>query len=368
MTPYERLCAAADFEEYDRPPFSDNEWNEVLAEIVPQLAQCRPRDDRQYTDAERAAAVQASMDMIPWCHIYDHPRYPVLGEIPKEQEGRRRTDEDGFVWIGHGFTEWVEKRPFSNLSGFLAYLERKAEQARKDTPCLPPDFDARLKYAKRMLGDVRISLPYLGAGLDLLYQLTGWEIFSQAVIEQPQAIADYLDAQADRIVKQIHLYAEHLTAEECPVALGAYSDIACNHGLLVSPQFLSLALKPAVKKIAAAFHQHGIKVVYHSEGDMRRFLAALLETGVDGINPLSPSEKMDPVEIRRLYPRLILWGGIDERAVLAAGTPEQVKREVERVVSGVGRGLILGSSGGVHPPCPAENCLAMIAALNELAA
>ena len=34
MTPYERLYAAVNFEEYDRPPFSDNEWNEILPEVV----------------------------------------------------------------------------------------------------------------------------------------------------------------------------------------------------------------------------------------------------------------------------------------------------------------------------------------------
>jgi uroporphyrinogen-III decarboxylase len=68
------------------------------------------------------------------------------------------------------------------------------------------------------------------------------------------------------------------------------------------------------------------------------------------------------VDIRRLYPNLILWGGINERTVLVDGTREEVRAEVERVVSGVGRGLILGSSGGVHPACKVENCLEMVLA------
>ena len=366
MTCLERLCAAVNFEEYDHPPFADNEWNLMLAEMVPRLANCHLRADRQYSEAERAAAVRASLDMVPWCHVYDHPIYPVLGKIPQDQEGKRWVDDDGFGWISHGFSEWIERRPFSDLPGFLTYLDRKAEQARKETPSLPPDFKPRLKYARDMLGDTVIGFPYLGAGLDLLFRLAGWDRISETVMERPKAIAEYLDATADRTVREVHLYGEHFPASRCPVTL-AYSDIACNAGLLVSPRFLNLALKPAVKKIVTAFHEHGIKVVYHSEGDLRRYLDDLLETGVDGINTLSPSENMDPVEIRRLYPRLILWGGIDERAVLAGGTPDQVRQEVERVVTGVGRGLILGSSGGVHPGCLAENCLAMVEALQARA-
>jgi hypothetical protein len=364
----ERLTAAVNFEEYDRPPFADNEWNETLAEMVPRLAGCRPCPDRRYTEAERATAVRASMDMVPWSHVYDHPRYPVLGDIPASREGERIVDEDGFVWVIYGFTEWIEHRPFSDLSGFLSYLDRKAEQACRDAPALPSDFLERLRHAREMLEGTAIAMPYLGAGLDGLYRLAGWDIFAQAVTEQPAAIAEYLDAAADRTVRLVHLYAEHLTARDCPVALGAYSDIAYNNGLLLSPRFLRFALEPAVRKIVAAYHEHGIKVVYHSEGDMREFLDDLIDAGVDGINPLSPSENMDPVEIRRLYPGLILWGGIDERAVLVSGTPEDVKREVKRVVTGVGRGLVLGSSGGVHPACPAENCIAMIEALREMAA
>ena len=66
MKPIERLRAAVNFEDYDRPPFADNEWNEVLGDMVPLLSGCAPRADGRYSDAERARAVQASMDMVPW--------------------------------------------------------------------------------------------------------------------------------------------------------------------------------------------------------------------------------------------------------------------------------------------------------------
>lgn len=365
MDAIDRMRAAVNFQAYDRPPFVDNEWNETLAEMVPALTGCPPRADHRYAESERAAAIRASMDMIPWCHVYDHPRYPVLGRIPDPPRGQRVTDKDGFVWIVSGYTEWVLHRPFSDVNGFLAYLDRKGESHRERQE-LPADFPLHLAQARRMLGDATaIGLPYLSVGLDNLYRLAGWDIFAEAVIDHPKVIARYLGACADRAAQLIALYAEHVTARHCPVALLA-SDIACNTGLLLSPRFLRLALKPALAKIVNAYYAQGIKVVYHSEGDLREILDDLIDAGVDGINPLSPSENMDPVEIRALYPDLILWGGIDERAVLAEGRPDQVRREVRRVVRGVGPGLILGSSGGVHPACPIENLVTTIRALHEL--
>ena len=257
---------------------------------------------------------------------------------------------------------WVRRRPFSDVPGFLDYLERKARSLRATEPSLPDDFATRLQYAREMLGETCIAIPFTGVGLDGLYRLASWEIFGPAVLDYPEVIAAYLDALADRTVELVHLYAAHITAKHCPVALGAYSDVAWNKGLLLSPRILRQVLLPSVRKIGRAYHEHGIAMVYHSEGDIRAIVPELIEAGVDGINPLSPSENMDAVEIRRLYPRLVLWGGIDERAMLVDATPDAVRAEVRRVIGGVGRGLILGSSGGLHPACKVENCLAMLEA------
>jgi hypothetical protein len=390
MQPIERLWAAANFAPYDRPPFSDNEWNEMLAPLVPEFTQAPDRPDGAYSEDERIAAVQASMDMVPWSHVYDHPRFPILGDIPGSRDGQEFVDEDGFVWQIHGFTEWVERRPFNTAAGFLEYLERKAAQARQETPTIggttvqwgtaikeqtdhareisdpaTADFSHRYAYAVERLAPVAIAIPYMTVGLDDLYRLAGWELLADAVLSEPQIIADYLDAISNRNAGLVHLYARHITAERCPVAL-VYSDIAGNSGLLLSPTFLRQALIPALAQLTAAYHAHGIKVVYHSEGDLRRILDDLIEAGIDGINTLSPVENMDPVEIRQRYPNLILWGGIDNARLLPRGAPQDVIREVQRIAAGVGKGLILGSSGGVHPACQIKNLTAMIEGLHAL--
>ena len=57
----------------------------------------------------------------------------------------------------------------------------------------------------------------------------------------------------------------------------------------------------------------------------------------------------------------MLWGGVDNKELLVNGTPEDVKKEVEFLVKNYGKdgGLLLGSSGQVHPACKTENVIAM---------
>ena len=368
MTSLERLRAAVSFGEYDRPPLSDNEWLERFEAMVPHFAECAPRQDGSYSEVERAAALRASQDMIPWHHTYASEgarQLPYLGCRIPMADGSTRT-ADGVRYVARDGAWWVQERPFRDVDGAKEHLRGMIESARGASPCLAPDFREKLAYARRKLEGVVIAFPYISAGLDHLYPLFSWELFSLMTVECAELIAEYLAASAENSIRRIHLIAEHISACDCPVTL-LYSDIAHNTGLLLSPAFLRQVLFPAVRDITAAFHEHDIKVVYHSEGDMRKVLPDLIETGIDGINTLSPAENMDPVEIRRLYPDLILWGGIENAELLVRGSVEDVGREVRRVTAGVGRGLILGSSGGVHPACKVENCIAMVEALQEAA-
>jgi hypothetical protein len=70
MTSLERLRAAVDLQECDRPPFADNEWPDFLSALAPCLAKCLVRDDGRYSEEERVAAACASLDMTPWQQTY----------------------------------------------------------------------------------------------------------------------------------------------------------------------------------------------------------------------------------------------------------------------------------------------------------
>lgn len=82
-------------------------------------------------------------------------------------------------------------------------------------------------------------------------------------------------------------------------------------------QFFSLdmyrqLLKPVQKRAAEWGHAKGIRVKYHSCGDIRPFLPELIEIGIDGLHPLEVKAGMDPARIKQEYgSRLVLHGGMD---------------------------------------------------------
>ena len=125
--------------------------------------------------------------------------------------------------------------------------------------------------------------------------------------------------------------------------------------------FLADHYFPRVKQIVDAYHEHDMKVFYHSEGNLWPVLDDLAATGIDGLNPCEPHSHMDVKEIRAQYPDLVLWGGVDNSYMLVYDSPEQVQQRVEELkVFGRDGGLLIGSTGQVHPACKLDNLITMI--------
>jgi uroporphyrinogen decarboxylase len=70
---------------------------------------------------------------------------------------------------------------------------------------------------------------------------------------------------------------------------------------------------------------------------------------------------------KRYGDRLILVGGIDCSQLLPLGTPDDIRREVQRAVrvAAPGGGFFIGSSSEVNPATPLENVLAFYEACRE---
>lgn len=146
-----------------------------------------------------------------------------------------------------------------------------------------------------------------------------------------------------------------------PVVL-VYSDIAFKTSTLFSPAFLRKEFFPRMKRVVDAWHEHGVKCIFHSDGNLMGVLDDLVATGVDGLNPLEPLAGMDLKTVRERYPDLILMGNIDCSELLPRGTVAEVEAAVRKAIDDVAGsgGYILSSSSELHPGCKTENCIAMI--------
>lgn len=84
----------------------------------------------------------------------------------------------------------------------------------------------------------------------------------------------------------------------------------------------------------------------------------LVESGIDGLNPIEIVAGMDVRAIHRRHHGLFMVGGIDGSRLLPLGTPQQVHDAVRRAIEQSEGRLMGGSSAELHNGVPLENYLA----------
>jgi len=145
-------------------------------------------------------------------------------------------------------------------------------------------------------------------------------------------------------------------------------DYAYNSGPLISPNHFKEFVLPGLKKMVDVVHELGAYCVKHTDGNIMLILDLIIETGVDGINPIDPIAGMDIQKIKALYGnKVCIIGNIDCGDLLTNGTPEQVVKAVKTCISEAspGGGHILSSSNSIHSGVKPENFLAMVEATKK---
>ena len=141
-------------------------------------------------------------------------------------------------------------------------------------------------------------------------------------------------------------------------------DIAGQEGLLLSIAMWEKHIKPYHRRLNDVLHSLGVKVVYHSDGNVMSAVPGLLDQGVDVLQALQFSARgMDPVALKQAYgERLCFEGGISVQTTLPFGTAAEVRREVEERIAVLGRGggYLLSPSHTIMPGTPPENVVAML--------
>lgn len=140
-------------------------------------------------------------------------------------------------------------------------------------------------------------------------------------------------------------------------------DIGGQNGLLMSLEMWEQFIKPYHVRLNAAIHEHGARVIYHSDGSIMAAVAGLIDMRIDVLQALQfDAAGMDAVKMKAAYGgQLCFQGGVSVQQTLPFGTPEQVREEVEHLISTLGRngGYILGPSHCIQAGTPPENIYAM---------
>ena len=148
-------------------------------------------------------------------------------------------------------------------------------------------------------------------------------------------------------------------------------DIGMQSTLMMSLDFYQEWLQPRLARVCAAAKAENPDVIitYHSCGFVTPAIPALIEAGVEVLNPVQP-ECMDFAEIHAEFgDRLSFWGTIGTQTTMPFGTPEEVRREVFRnlEIAGDKGGLYCTPTHLLEPEVPWANIEAYVAACREFA-
>jgi uroporphyrinogen decarboxylase len=174
----------------------------------------------------------------------------------------------------------------------------------------------------------------------------------------PRFVEDLLEGITEYILGTMDILFENCRFE----AIAVSDDYGTQKDLIISPGSWRRFVKPRLCRIYAAAKGKGISVFHHSCGNITSIVPDLIELGLDILHPVQ-SEAMDLGMLKGEFgDDLTFCGGLGTQMLLPRGSPCDVRDEVRRLQSEMGRGggYILEPGITVQADVPLDAVLAMI--------
>ncbi|MDD4772919.1 MAG: uroporphyrinogen decarboxylase family protein [Eubacteriales bacterium] len=185
---------------------------------------------------------------------------------------------------------------------------------------------------------------------------------SEAVEEQQEKALEHELSHAGEVIRRMGGYIQG-------IALNA--DLGTQQSPMIKPDMFDRFVMPYLSRLCSFIHRNSdLKIFLHSCGSIEPLLGSIAECGVDIISPVQISaENMDPAVLKGRYgDKLTFWGGgCDCQHVLSGGTPEDVRRNVGRLMETFkpGGGFVFNQVHNIMGDVPPEKIIAMLDAAYE---
>ncbi len=258
------------------------------------------------------------------------------------------------------WTTWTEERHYGSSEAYREAKEKElAERRKKAGQAIDTAQDGWYQDNRRIKAllpdDFYFLLCALSPGLMNVWHEVGLEEFSYYLYDCEDLIVEQLELNTDAACR----WLEGLPEDDPFEAIFLGEDIAFKNGPMMRVQWLEQQYFPRLARVIASAHTQGLKVVFHSDGNLNAIMDDLVGAGVDAINPIEIAAGMDLADLHRRYPRLVFAGGIDVSHLLPFGTPAQVRDAVVRAIEDTEGQILVGSSTEIINVVPLENFLAM---------
>ncbi|MBU0714604.1 MAG: methyltransferase [Verrucomicrobia bacterium] len=199
--------------------------------------------------------------------------------------------------------------------------------------------------------------------------LRGYEVFMMDLLDNPALAHALLERLCEAYIRRCNRYFDQVGNAVQVVLVN--DDLGTQQGPMLSPDTYRKMIWPYQKRLFQFIkRKSGAFILFHSCGAVSAFIPALIEAGVDALNPVQVSAAgMDSQRLKAEFGRdLVFWGGgCDTQAILSRGTPAQVREEVCRRMADFapGGGFVFTQVHNIQPDVPSANILAMLEAFQE---
>jgi uroporphyrinogen decarboxylase len=128
-------------------------------------------------------------------------------------------------------------------------------------------------------------------------QLLGDEVTLMAMVEDPEWVIDISRTFTDVVLRNFEAI---LATGIQPDGMWIYGDMAFKTATMCSPAMYRELIWPDHKRMADWAHAHGMKFIFHTDGDVNGVMDLYIAAGFDCLQPLEAKASMD---IRNLCPR-----------------------------------------------------------------
>ena len=204
-----------------------------------------------------------------------------------------------------------------------------------------------------------IRFPYLR------YGTYGYENYFMAYALYPEVMEKDFALQADLALLNNRAAARAYEEAKLPPLFRLDHDMADSRGTLVNVRSLEKLWFPHFARCLEPVLGAGVRLIWHCDGNLMQMVPRLLEVGLSGFQGFQYEDGMDYERICGMKTRdgrtLIIVGGVSVTRTLPMGTPDDVRRELRRLVkNGPPTGLFLAASSSVTPGVPWENVRALV--------
>jgi len=271
-------------------------------------------------------------------------------DFKKERISEHRTkNEWGVVSEDSGEEHGVPvEGPIHNMDDFRKY--------EVPDPHAPGRYNSLDRVVEKYKGNLAIGV-HLNDVFSIPRNLCGYEGILMALALDKELVASLVELSVE-----VNIEMAKEVARRGADFIFTGDDYAALENPLMSPKTFEELFAEPLKRVIAGFHEQGLPVIKHSDGNLMPILDMILDADIDCLDPIDPRANMDIEQIKRDHgERIAIKGNVDCAHTLTFGSVEDVVRETKDVIrkAGPGGGLILSSSNSIHSKVQPGNYLAM---------